>query len=188
MLRDPSKQVLLNIARNAIREAVTDQRISPLDLSALPGEVQSDGASFVTLTIQRNLRGCIGSLEARQPLAKDIQEHAVDAALNDYRFPPLTEREFDSVRIEISVLSPPEPLVYTSPEELTRLLRPNVDGIILARGPRRATFLPQVWESIPDPTAFLNMLCEKMGADSDLWRREKIEVYTYQVERFAEPE
>jgi AmmeMemoRadiSam system protein A len=132
------------------------------------------------------LRGCIGSLEARQPLALDVQEHAVDAAFHDFRFPPLTESELPGLHIELSILSAPEPLAYQNAEDLPGLLRPGVDGVILARGMRRATFLPQVWEKVSEPVTFLDMLCEKMGLEYDLWRRQKLDVFTYQVDCFEE--
>jgi AmmeMemoRadiSam system protein A len=186
MLNENSRPLLLRIARQAIKEATIDRKVTPLDLASLPEELRSQGASFVTLTLHGQLHGCIGSLEARQPLALDVQEHAVDAALNDYRFPPLAEREVASVHIEVSVLSFPQPLPYSTPEELLTKLRPGVDGVILSRGLRRATFLPQVWKTVPNPAAFLGMLCDKMGADSNLWRTQPLDVFTYQVECFEE--
>ncbi len=186
MLSDASRNKLLSIARDSIAEQLRDKIESRLDFALLPPELQAPGASFVTLTIDGNLRGCIGSLEARQPLAADVQEHASDAAFRDFRFPPLTDSEFPDLHIEVSVLSAPLPLKYGNPEELPGLLHPGEDGVILARGMRRATFLPQVWEQVPDPNSFLDMLCEKMGFDYDLWRREKLDVFTYQVECFGE--
>lgn len=187
MLDTNCRQILLQIARQAIADATADRLPAALILTDLPTVIQANGACFVTLTQHGALRGCIGSLEARQPLARDVQEHAVDAALNDYRFTPLRHNEVDAVRIEISVLSAPEPLAYSAPEELPGGLRPGLDGVILANGLRRATFLPQVWDKVPDVDSFLDMLCEKMGADAGLWRRQKLEVYTYQVENFEEP-
>lgn len=110
----------------------------------------------------------------------------MDAALNDYRFSPLVESELNGLSIEISVLTPPIPLPYASAAELPAKLNPGKDGVILSRGLRRATFLPQVWEKVPDPPTFLSMLCEKMGAEADLWRREKLNVFTYEVISFEE--
>jgi uncharacterized protein len=188
MLCDESRTLLLQIARQSIADAAAGNLLIPLDLPDLPTELQALGACFVTLTVKGNLRGCIGSLEARQPLALDVQEHAVDAALNDFRFSPLRPREVPDVRIEISVLSAPAPLTYSLPEELPSRLRPGEDGVILINGLRRATFLPQVWDQIPEPAMFLGMLCEKMGADAGLWRKKKLDVLTYQVEHFEESE
>jgi AmmeMemoRadiSam system protein A len=186
MLSEESRQSLLAIARKAIEAAATRRKLGPPDMATLPEEFRAKGACFVTLTRSGQLRGCIGSLEARQPLYLDVQEHAVDAAFNDFRFPPMAESELGEIQIEISVLSAPEPLPYSAPDELPGKLHPGVDGVILSRGLRRATFLPQVWESIPDPHNFLDMLCEKMGADPGLWREEKLDVYTYRVEHFNE--
>jgi uncharacterized protein len=186
MISPESRQRLLRIAREAIEANVRNRSESTLELSSLPVEFQNEGACFVTLTRNGSLCGCIGSLEARQPLVLDVQEHAVDAAFRDFRFSPLTESELPGLHIEISVLSAPSQLSYQNSEELPGLLHPGVDGVILARGMRRATFLPQVWETIPDTTTFLDMLCEKAGFDYDLWRRQKMDVYTYSVENFEE--
>jgi AmmeMemoRadiSam system protein A len=186
MLSEVSKRKLLEIARKSIASQLRDRVEPRLDLAALPPDLRAPGACFVTLTRNGQLRGCIGSLEARQPLAADVQEHAADAAFHDFRFPPLTEPELADLQIEISVLSAPQPLKYANSEELPDLLKPGVDGVILARGMRRATFLPQVWEKVPDPASFLDMLCEKMGFEYDLWRREKLNVFTYHVESFED--
>ncbi len=132
------------------------------------------------------LRGCIGILEARQPLILDVQEHAVAAALEDYRFPPLRFEEIDNIRIEISRLTNPIELDYDQPGDLVKLLRPGIDGVVLRDGHLRATFLPQVWEKLPQPEEFLRHLCAKMGASGDLWRRKKLQVLIYQVEEFHE--
>jgi AmmeMemoRadiSam system protein A len=184
MLSEESKSLLLAIARESIASQLKDRIEYRLDLTSLPQALQEPGACFITLTHGGSLRGCIGSLEARQPLAADVQEHAADAAFRDFRFPPLTESELADLHIEISVLSAPVPLKYEHPADLPELLHPGEDGVILARSLRRATFLPQVWEKVPDPATFLDMLCEKMGFDYDLWRREKLDVFTYRVESF----
>lgn len=122
------------------------------------------GASFVTLRIGVDLRGCIGTLEAFRPLAEDVRGNAVNAAFRDPRFAPLTAEEFDRIRIEVSVLSAPEPLddVRSEAEAVARL-RPGVDGVILRSGGHRATFLPQVWEQLPSPYDFLARLRRKAG-------------------------
>ena len=137
----------------------------------MPAHLREEGASFITLTIHGELRGCIGALEPYQPLAPDVQEHAVAAALEDPRFPPVAPSELDQIEIEISRLTLPKKLAYTDAEDLLAKLHPQVDGVILRDGPRRATFLPQVWEKIPDKAEFLDNLCYKMGAAPDTWRR-----------------
>jgi AmmeMemoRadiSam system protein A len=148
--------------------------------------LRSEGSSFVTLTARGQLRGCIGSLEAYQSLAEDVREHAVAAALQDPRFPPLGPAELNGIRIEVSRLTRPTPLEYKDAEDLLAKLCPHVDGVILRDGFHRATFLPQVWEKIPNRAAFLDNLCFKMGAKPGLWRSKHLEVLTYQVEEFHE--
>jgi uncharacterized protein len=132
------------------------------------------------------LRGCIGSLEAYQSLVADVQEHARQAALEDYRFPPVKAAEIAKLHIEISRLTAAVPLKYENPGDLPGLLHPNEDGVILKDGFRRATFLPQVWEQLPDPNEFLSHLCAKMSAPADLWKRKVLEVSIYHVEEFEE--
>ena len=152
----------------------------------MPLHLREAGASFVTLTAHGQLRGCIGVLEPYQSLAQDVREHAVAAALEDPRFPAVTQDELNRIQIEVSRLTRPIPLEYKDSEDLLQKLHPHVHGVILKDGFRRSTFLPQVWEKIPDPAEFLNNLCSKMGASSDLWRRKHLDVLVYQVEEFRE--
>ncbi len=183
----PSEQnLLLQIARQALENAVRGKPLPELNLNELPEALQELGASFVTLTIDRHLRGCIGALDPYQPLAKDVQEHAVAAGLQDFRFPRVTPDELPRIEIEVSALTPRKPLKYTSPEELATKLRPKVDGVILQDVFKKATFLPQVWEKLPEPVEFLTHLCLKMGSPGDLWRKKHLDVYTYQVQEFHE--
>jgi uncharacterized protein len=186
MLSESSRRFLLELARRSIAEGIAGRPAGAPVPESLPEEVRAEGACFVTLTMHGDLRGCIGSLEARQPLVADVKEHALDAALHDFRFPPVSEGELDSIHIEISVLTKPEPLAYGTPEDLLHKLRPGVDGVILSHGAKRATFLPQVWEQLPSAPAFLSQLCEKMGAEPDVWRRGHVHVFIYQVECFEE--
>jgi len=185
-LSPEERATLLRLARQAIEDAVQSRSFSPLDLQNLPEALRQPGASFVTLTTHGELRGCIGALEAYQPLVEDVREHAIGAALQDYRFPPVDASELKDLEIEISRLTPPQPLSYKTPEELLERLRPGEDGVILRDGLRRSTFLPQVWEKLPDPVDFLDHLCAKMGASPSLWRYKQLEVLTYQVEEFRE--
>ena len=185
-LSDGEKQTLLRLAREAMEHGVRGRKLPQLDKNSLTPVLLEDGASFVTLTIHDNLRGCIGALEAYQPLAEDVREHAIAAALEDPRFSPVEEDELSRIKLEVSRLTAPHPLEYSSGEDLLAKLRPYVDGVILRDGRRRATFLPQVWEKIPNPADFLNHLCDKMGARRNLWRDKQIEVYVYQVEEFHE--
>ncbi|MBM4423835.1 MAG: AmmeMemoRadiSam system protein A [Chloroflexi bacterium] len=188
MLSDSDRSALLSIAREAITAAANRRRPPPLDLDSLSPPLRDMRATFVTLTVDHDLRGCIGGLEPRLPLALDAQEHAVSAAMDDPRFPPVMPAEVPELRIEISVLTVPEPVPHNTPEELLAALRPGIDGVILKSIWRhKATFLPQVWEKVPDPIVFLEMLSEKMGASPDAWRSQNTEVYRYQVEMFEEP-
>ena len=181
------QHILLRLAREAIREGLHQPAALPaLDLEELPPRLQEEGAAFVTLTLAGNLRGCIGSLVARQPLAVDVQHNARAAAFEDPRFMSLTTAEFPRIKVEVSVLSPSQPLAYDGPDDLLRKLRPGVDGVVLERGWNRATFLPQVWEQLPDPEEFLAHLCYKAGLSPDAWRSSTLKISIYRVEKFKE--
>ena len=185
-LTSQERQLLLTIARSAITQAFDCPEPEEQDLDRLPPALQECGASFVTLTIGGRLRGCIGTLQAYQPLAEDVRQHALAAAFEDFRFPPVRREEVPFLRIEISRLTPPQPLHYESPQDLLKLLRPGVDGVVMEHAGRRATFLPQVWEQIPDPVDFLDALCRKMGAPRRCWCDPGVKVSVYQVECFSE--
>jgi len=185
-LTTEEKQVLLRLARSAVECAVRGGDLPQVDLEAVPPHLREPGASFVTLTIQGELRGCIGSLEPSEPLALDVRERAVAAALEDPRFMPVRPEELGRIEIEISRLTLPTDLEYSDATDLVKKLRPHVDGVILRDGRHRATFLPQVWEKIPDTAAFLDQLCAKMGVMPDTWRNRNLQVQIYQVEEFHE--
>ncbi len=189
---DAEKQYLLKFARETIARALQGKSPlgsqSNLDASSqeLSPTLTEPGASFVTLRRGEQLRGCIGSLTARRPLIEDVRQNALAAAFEDPRFPPLTEAELSQVHIEISVLTKPEPLTYESPDELLHKLRPGIDGVIIEHGWNRGTFLPQVWQQIPNPEKFLTHLCLKARLPGNAWRASELKVYTYQVEKFEE--
>lgn len=185
-LTKEEKQTLLQIARQSLEAGVRGQKLSPLDPSSLSPRLREQGVSFVTLTIHGNLRGCIGALEPYQSLADDVREHAIAAAMQDFRFQNVRSEELSQIDIEVSRLTVPIPLEYETPEDLLEKLRPGIDGVVLRDGLRRATFLPQVWEKLPDPADFLDNLCYKMGGPSNLWRKKHLKVFTYQVEEFQE--
>jgi AmmeMemoRadiSam system protein A len=180
------RNTLLRLARQALEFCVRGETLPPLDESTLTPSLRADGASFVTLTVNGQLRGCIGALESHRPLAQDVREHAVAAALEDPRFPRVRERELKGIQIEVSRLTRPVPLEYKDANDLLSRLRPHVDGVILRDAFRRATFLPQVWEKIPNPVEFLRNLCYKMDVHPDAWRTQHFDVLTYQVEEFHE--
>ena len=151
------------------------------------GRLLESGASFVTLTRDGQLRGCIGTLEPHRPLGADLLENAVSAAIRDPRFPPVRAAELEKLVIEVSILSPPRPLAYTDTADLLKKLQPGVHGVILRHSGRRATFLPQVWAQIPGPERFLSRLCEKAGLGGGCWRQGP-EIFVYTVEKITEPQ
>ena len=185
-LSNKEREIILCLARQAIKQACAGIDPLPVDLLTLPERLREPGATFVTLTIDHDLRGCVGALEAYQPLAHDVQEHAVAAALSDFRFFPVKACEVECLEIEIYRLTSPVVLEYLNPEDLLEKLRPGVDGVLLKDGRLHATFLPQVWEKLPDPALFLNYLCQKVGAPPDQWRRKMLQVFIYRVEEFCE--
>ena len=172
---------LLRIARNAIAGhfGLAEQPVADR------ADLQQPGASFVTLTQQGALRGCIGSLEAHRPLIDDVRANARAAAFRDPRFPPLTRDELARTRVEVSLLSPAEPLFVTDEAEALARLRPQVDGLILSAGGRRATFLPQVWEQLPEPAVFLTRLKQKAGLPAYYWSPE-LRLWRYTVQKWQE--
>lgn len=183
-------RTLLDLARLAIAQELG---LEPDALSSSEMEARLDDpvfdlqrGTFVTLHIQDQLRGCIGSLLESEPLRASVRNNAVNAAFRDPRFPPLGRNEFQEITIEVSILTDPQPLEYSSPQDLVSKLRPNVDGVILSKGPARSTFLPQVWEQLPKPEEFLGHLCLKASLPADAWKKEQLEVQTYQVQYFEE--
>jgi AmmeMemoRadiSam system protein A len=173
---ESQQQQLLALARQAIacRLTDTDEPLSSSDDATL----NQPGACFVTLKINDQLRGCIGTLEAHQPLHKDIIHNAQAAAFSDPRFTPVTAEELDNIHIDISVLTEPEPLPQLTEAQLLNRLRPHTDGLILKEGHRRATFLPSVWESLSEPQEFVRELKRKAGLPANHWSDEvRCEIY-----------
>ena len=151
-----------------------------------PAWLCAPGASFVTLTMDARLRGCIGSLVAHRPLGQDVASNAQSAAFADPRFRPLRAADLDRVRIEVSVLGPSVSIQFTDRADALRQLRPGIDGVILDAGWHRATFLPQVWDELPDPSQFLQHLLIKADLPPDHWSPQ-IRLARYTVTAFAEP-
>ncbi|MBT9591250.1 MAG: AmmeMemoRadiSam system protein B [Thiobacillus sp.] len=149
------------------------------------GWLTEPGASFVTLTRQGELRGCIGTLEAHRPLGVDVRENAVAAAFRDPRFTPLILAEFEEIRVEVSLLSPSEALVVESEADALAALRPNVDGVVFEYGHYRSTFLPQVWEQLPEPAEFMAHLKRKAGLAADFWE-DQVRLSRYTVSKWKE--
>lgn len=180
------EKFLLQLARAALEVSIRGDPLPQLELTSLSSKLIQPGATFITLTKNQDLRGCIGSLEATRPLAEDVRVHAVAAALEDFRFPPVQEDEIPQISIEISRLTTPAKIAFEDTDELFSQIRPGIDGVVIKKGIRRATFLPQVWEKVPDVEIFLEMLCRKMGASAECWRSKSVEIFTYQVEKFCE--
>ena len=166
------RDTLLDVARQSIAHGLTHGTSRPVDVQAFPAALQEKGATFVTLHLHRQLRGCIGTLEARRPLIEDVNENAYAAAFRDPRFPPLSPGEFPAISIDISVLTPPQPLPATDENTLLAQLVPGRDGLILQTPQHRATFLPSVWHSLPERREFLAQLKRKAGLPPDYWSPE----------------
>lgn len=183
LLDERQGQQLLVLARKALTEKMA-KGTGP----AVPDEpaLSTRAATFVTLKIAGKLRGCIGNLEPVGALWEGVRDNAINAAFHDHRFSPLTPEELPSVRVDISILSPPKPLEYKDAEDLLAKLRPGIDGVILRDGRRGATFLPQVWHQLPSPRQFLDHLCLKAGLPRDAWQQAKLGIHTYQVQSFQE--
>lgn len=173
---------LLKLARESIK---TEFGKSKLKVSEkIKKKFSERRACFVTLTINGDLRGCIGSLEARQELWKDVVENARKAAFSDPRFTQLTEDELSKIKIEISVLSIPKKIEYKNEEELKKKILKK--GVVIKKGFYQATYLPQVWEQLHDFEDFIGSLCEKAGLSTDAWKSLELEVWTYSVQAIKE--
>ncbi|MDA8259714.1 MAG: AmmeMemoRadiSam system protein B [Betaproteobacteria bacterium] len=177
---DPGPALLVR-ARNAIAAHFKQPTQAEPDHPILT----RSGATFVTLTQGGQLRGCIGSLEAHRPLDQDVRANAVAAAFRDPRFPPLTAEELPRTRVEVSLLTAPQPMSFTDEADALRQLRPNIDGIIFVAGQRRSTFLPQVWEQLPEPRVFMAHLKQKAGLPADYWSSE-VQLQRYEVQKWKE--
>ena len=174
-------QILLPIARAAISRELG----RPAAASEDPQWLREPGATFVTLKQHGQLRGCIGTLEAHRPLLDDVKANAVAAAFRDPRFRPLSTSELDDTRIEVSLLSPQEPIVFTDEADALSQLRPGVDGVVFEYGYHRSTFLPQVWEDLPDPAEFMAHLKHKAGLPPDFWDA-GVKLARYTVSKWSE--
>jgi AmmeMemoRadiSam system protein A len=191
MRDDGLGRALVAIARRAIGAelgALDDSRVDPAwrEHAAHPA-LDAPGASFVTLFKNGTLRGCIGTLEPRRPLGADVRANAVAAAFADPRFPRLGRDELAETLVEISLLSARESIEADNEGVLRDRLRPGVDGVVLEYGGRRATFLPQVWESLPEPAEFLAELKRKAGLPRDFWSS-AVKASRYGVTKWRESE
>ena len=184
---EQQKQQLLEIARDSIQSGLETGTPSNIDLDTLPDALKKQRATFITLHKQAQLRGCVGTIMARIPLAQDVAEHAYAAAFRDTRFTPLEIHELDLVDISISVLSPPEPITFNDEDDLLEKIRPGIEGLILEENYNRGVFLPSVWEQLPGKKDFLNQLKRKAGLPANYWS-EYIQVECFTTESFSEKE
>lgn len=176
---EADQKILLDVARTAIRIGFENKIISNIKTELYTEALNEIRSSFVTLEINNQLRGCIGSLEARQPLIVDVAKNAYMAAFQDKRFNPLSQNELNFITISISVLTPAQEMHFDSEQDLLNKIRPGIDGIILKDLNKTATFLPSVWNNIKDKQLFLNNLKLKAGLSQDYWS-DTIKVYNYQ--------
>lgn len=178
------RQAMLQLARETIRQTLEGHKQFNISLALYPRPLRQQRASFVTLNLNGKLRGCIGSLKAHRPLITDIASNAQSAAFRDPRFKPLTAEEYIAIELHLSILSEPAPLSVTRREDLIAALRPGIDGLIIKQGGAQATYLPSVWEQLPDPEQFVASLRVKAGLDAAGWRPDT-QLFTYQTEAFS---
>jgi len=175
--------LLRKIAFEAVEYGLKHGKHLPVETSRYPASLQNPGASFVTLKKAGELRGCIGSLEAHQPLINDVAHNAYAAAFSDPRFQPLSNNELENLEFHVSVLTPAVAMSFDSEEDLLKQIRPGIDGLVLEENQYRGTFLPAVWESLPDTKDFLRHLKQKAGLPQNYWS-ESIRVSRYTSESF----
>jgi len=184
-LAPAQRACLIEVARRSIETGL--QTGQPLVV--IPSEYHRDlkavRASFVTLQTNGKLRGCIGHLDAVQPVVVDVAENAFAAAFRDPRFAPLTAEEWPGVSVHLSLLTTPRPMHFEDEADLLGQLRPGEDGLVLQDGPNRGTFLPSVWDSLPEPAAFLAHLKQKAGLAANHWSP-RVEVLRYRTESFGD--
>ncbi len=183
-LSSEHRRQLIDLALASIRHGLDAGHALRVTLDDYPEPLRAQRATFVTLNRHGELRGCIGHLEPIQALVADVAENAFAAAFRDPRFPPLESPELAGLALHISILTPAEPMVFDSEADLLRQIRPGVDGLILQEGYHRGTFLPSVWESLPEPQAFLNHLKLKAGLPQGYWS-DHIRVARYETESFG---
>lgn len=185
MLDGAMQRRLLTLARDSIAHGLATRRPLAVRAEDWPAPLWSSRATFVTLTREGRLRGCRGRIDAVQPLAQDVAVSAVQAALDDPRFAPVTASELPDVQIAIAVLTSPEALHVADFEALGATLQPRRDGLLVIAGEHRATFLPKVWEQLPEPESFLAALWEKAGLRPGIWP-ENIRIERYAAIDFGE--
>jgi AmmeMemoRadiSam system protein A len=185
-ITDEDRAALLKLARSTI-EAELVKGMKVIRPDKITSALKENRGCFVTLHKDGALRGCIGTIEAIKPLVDSVQENALNAAFRDPRFSSLEEKELKDINIEVSVLSVPQKLLFEDEDDLKRKLKKGVHGVILSSGRHKATFLPQVWEQLPEMKNFLDHLCIKAGMGKDCWKNKTTRIQTYETEYFSEP-
>jgi AmmeMemoRadiSam system protein A len=183
-LNTGQRHKLLELGRESIERGLAELRLPSWSDAKIDAGLTIERASFTTLKIQGVLRGCCGTLHARRSVAEDVWHNAWASAFQDPRFPPLAHSEYPGVELQISVLSPLEPVAAGSERELLQSLRPHTDGLVLELDATRATFLPAVWEQLPEPQMFMRHLKQKAGWPSGFWSS-RIRAYRYTTESFG---
>ncbi len=178
------RELLLAVADEAVRTALVQGRASLPDPGSAPDELREPGASFVTLRRHERLLGCIGSIEPRRPLLVDVASNAVAAAFHDPRLPAVTAVDYREMEIKVSVLTPLEPVDVHGLDQLAAAVRPGIDGLLISAGPARGTFLPSVWEQLPEVSEFLDHLWIKAGLRPRSWPADLV-VERYRTEEFG---
>jgi len=173
--------MLTDVAKRSIEHGVRTGRPLAVDPAEFPSELQTPRATFVTVRRGGDLRGCIGTLDADDPLVVSVAENAFKAAFRDPRFPPLRETELPEIEIHISILGPLERVAVDSESDLISLLRPRIDGVVLREGDRQGTFLPAVWDSLPAAAQFVRELKRKAGLPADHWS-DALQVWRFTAE------
>jgi AmmeMemoRadiSam system protein A len=184
-LTDIDRNFLLVLARTTIEARLRSQNSidKPEEISSA---LQEKRGCFVTLHKRGVLRGCIGTIEPQKSLLEGVEENAINAAFGDPRFPAMTEDESEDIEIEVSVLTMPRVLEYKDADDLKAKLRPGIHGVILSRGWQRSTFLPQVWDQLPNVEDFLGHLCKKAGMERRCWTDTNTVIRVYEAEYFSE--
>jgi AmmeMemoRadiSam system protein A len=185
-LTKEEQEFLLSLARETLELYLSQGKLPNIDITKITPRLEKVQGCFVTLTTHGNLRGCIGHILPQEELWKCVRDNTISAALYDPRFKPVSYDELKDIEIEISVLSVPKKLEFSSTQDLLNKLRPNIDGVVIKYKGRQSTYLPQVWEQLPNKEQFLSQLCLKQGSPPNCWTKEDVEIYTYQAFVFGE--
>jgi len=187
MLSSKDKKYLLQLAQRTLQKYFQEGKRIKLETEDLSPSLKEKKGVFVTLEENGQLRGCIGNLRPDKAIYQAVIDNSLASALFDPRFPSVTASELPAIKIEVSILSPLERLAsFNSSQQLLDYLEKNKPGLLIKKGNQQATFLPQVWEELPEAKSFLQHLCQKAGMDSQEWKKMDLEIYEYKVEKFKQ--